>query len=105
MTQLEKLKLYIPETENDQLLEMILEDAEELILSRRFPFRKDGEDYVLEDQFMSLQVKIAVEMFNKLGAEGETQHTENGVMRVWEKANVSENLLSCIVPKCTVPGL
>lgn len=104
MTQLEKLKLYVPEEENDNLLEMILEDAEELILSRRYPFREEGKEYVLEDKFLSLQVKIAVEMYNKMGAEGETQHTENGVMRVWEKANVSNNLLEQIIPMASVPA-
>ena len=104
MTQLEKLKVYIPEEENENLLELLLEDAEELILSRRYPFREEGKEYVLENKFLSLQVKIAVEMYNKMGAEGETQHTENGVMRVWEKANVSNNLLEQIIPMASVPA-
>lgn len=104
MTQLEKLKVYIPEEENENLLELLLEDAEELILSRRYPFREEDKEYVLEDKFLSLQIKIAVEMYNKRGAEGETQHTENGVMRVWEKANVSNNLLEQIIPMASVPA-
>ena len=49
-----------------------------------------------------LQIRIAVEMFNKRGAEGEIAHSENGVSRSYASANVSEDLLKEITPKVGV---
>ena len=100
MTQLERLKIRITENVTDIELEDILESAKAVILSRRFPF---GEQPVeIEDKYKDLQIRIAVEMFNKRGAEGETAHSENGVSRSYASANVSEDLLKEITPKAGV---
>ncbi len=100
MTQLERLKIRITEKVTDNELEDILESAKAVILSRRFPFgEQPGE---IEDRYKDLQIRIAVEMFNKRGAEGETAHSENGVSRSYASANVSEDLLREITPKVGV---
>lgn len=100
MTQLERLKIRITEKVNDSELEDILESAKAVILSRRFPFGEQPEE--IENKYKDLQIRIAVEMFNKRGAEGETAHSENGVSRTYASANVSEDLLSEITPKVGV---
>ena len=100
MTQLERLKIRITEKVNDAELEDILESAKAVILSRRFPFGEQPEE--LENKYKDLQIRIAVEMFNKRGAEGETAHSENGVSRSYASANVSEDLLKEITPKAGV---
>ena len=100
MTQLERLKIRITEKVTDVELEDILESAKAVILSRRFPFGEHPEE--LENKYKDLQVRIAVEMFNKRGAEGETAHSENGVSRSYASANVSEDLLKEITPKVGV---
>ena len=46
--------------------------------------------------------RIAVDLFNKLGAEGETAHSENGVSRTYGAENVSTDLLAEIMPKAKV---
>ena len=97
MTQLERLKIRITETVNDAELEDILESAKAVILSRRFPFGEQPEE--IENKYKDLQIRIAVEMFSKRGAEGETSHSENGVSRSYASANVSEDLLREITPK------
>ena len=100
MTQLERLKIRITEKVNDVELEEILESAKAVILSRRFPF---GDPPVeIEERYKDLQIRIAGEMFNKRGAEGETAHSENGVSRSYSSANVSEELLREITPKAGV---
>ena len=100
MTQLERLKIRITESTNDIELEDILESAKAVILSRRFPF---GEYHTeLEEKYKDLQIRIAVEMFNKRGAEGETAHSENGISRSYSSAGVSEELLREITPKAGV---
>lgn len=97
MTQLERLKIRITGNDiEDKELEDILESAKAVILSRRFPFGDYPED--IEPKFKDLQIRIAVEMFNKIGAEGETAHSENGVSRTYSSASVSEELLREITP-------
>jgi hypothetical protein len=100
MTQLERLKIRITEKVNDDELEDILDSAKAVILSRRFPFSEWPDD--VEPKYKDLQIRIAVEMFNKRGAEGETAHSENGVSRSYASANVSEDLLREITPKVGV---
>ena len=100
MTQLERLKIRITEDVNDNELEDILESAKAVILSRRFPFGEHPTE--IEDRYKDLQIRIAVEMFNKRGAEGETAHSENGVSRTYSSASVSEELLREITPKVGV---
>ena len=100
MTQLERLKIRITEKVDDIELEDILESAKAVILSRRFPFGEQPPE--IEDRYKDLQIRIAVEMFNKRGAEGETAHSENGVSRSYASANVSEDLLKEITPKAGV---
>ncbi len=100
MTQLERLKIRITENVNDVELEDILESAKAVILSRRFPFGEQPTE--IEDRYKDLQIRIAVEMFNKRGAEGETAHSENGISRSYASANVSEDLLREITPKAGV---
>lgn len=100
MDQLERLKIRITEKVNDVELEDILESAKAVILSRRFPFGEWPAE--IEDKYKDLQIRIAVEMFNKRGAEGEIAHSENGVSRSYASANVSEDLLKEITPKAGV---
>lgn len=100
MTQLERLKIRITEKVNDIELEDILESAKAVIMSRRFPFGEHPAE--IEDKYKDLQIRIAVEMFSKRGAEGEVIHSENGVYRAYSSANVSEDLLKEITPKVGV---
>ena len=101
MTQLERLRIRITGNNiDDKELEDILESAKAVILSRRFPFGEYPED--IEPRYKDLQIRIAVEMFNKQGAEGEIAHSENGVSRTYSSASVSEELLREITPKAGV---
>ena len=100
MTQLERLKLRIPENKNDLELEDVLGSAKAVILSRRYPFGTQPTE--LEAKYMDLQIRIAVEMYNKRGVEGQTSHSENGVSRSYSSASVSEELLREITPKVGV---
>lgn len=100
MTQLERLKIRITEKVDDIELEDILESAKAVILARRFPFGEQPPE--IEEKYKDLQIRIAVEMFSKRGAEGEISHSENGVSRTYASANVSEDLLKEITPKAGV---
>lgn len=103
MTQLEIIKFWFPDVE-DALLEAALERARLGILELRFPlgFTADQE---LEPQYTGLQLEVAIEIISKLGAEGETAHSENGVSRTYENAGISNSLKRRIVPVAKVVTL
>lgn len=95
---LEKLEVLIsPETASDDLLSNLLEQAEGIVLNRRYPFGAP-EGTAVPTAYEHIQLQIAVELFSKMGAEGQTAHKENGIDRTYEAADVSPSLLRRIVP-------
>ena len=77
---IEKLKVLIsPDTATNELLLSLLEQSEGIILNRRYPFGAP-EGATLSAFHQQIQLRIAVELFNKMGAEGQTDHDENGYM-------------------------
>lgn len=98
MTQLERLKVRIPEEDDNSLLEELLENAKEIIFAHRFPYLDWPDD--VENRYKGLQISIAEELYSKIGASGELVHTENGVTRHWGSESVSKELLMKIIPKC-----
>lgn len=97
---IEKLKVLIaPDTASDELLLFLLEQSEGIILNRRYPFGAP-EGITLSAMHEQIQMRMAVELFSKMGAEGQTEHAENGITRKWEAGDVSPSLLRTIVPVC-----
>lgn len=89
--------LISPDTATDDLLSYLLEQSEGIVLNRRYPFgAPDGA--TVEPRYEHIQLQIAVELFSKMGAEGQTAHSENGINRSYEAADVSPSLLKRIVP-------
>lgn len=102
-TILERLQMRTGE-DNTDILEDCIESAKQAILSRRFPYgefptNSDGKTYV-ESRYEDLQFRIAMDIYNKIGGEGEMSHSENGISRVYESSWVSDQLLSEITPYC-----
>jgi hypothetical protein len=96
MDNLERLKLRTQETDEAVLYDC-LESAKAAILSRRFPFGNYPDE--LEPRYTDLQYRIALEIYNKAGAEGETAHSENGISRSYAGGWVSDQLLREVIPK------
>lgn len=86
---------------DDAVLERCIETAYFAIQSRRFPFTDDWPEEV-EPRYRNLQYRIALDVYNKRGAEGELSHTENGVSRGYESSWISDQLLREVVPMCEV---
>lgn len=94
------LKVLIsPETADDSLLSILLSQAEGIVLNKRYPFGVP-EDATVPRAYEHIQLQIAVELFAKMGAEGQTAHNENGIYRTYEAADVSPSLLKRIIPIC-----
>ena len=104
-TIIERLQLRTGETDTD-LLNDLVETAKNAILSRRYPFQEwpteNGETYV-EARYADLQFRIALDLYNKIGAEGEDRHAENGITREYESSWISQQLLQEVIPFAGVP--
>ena len=97
---IERLAVLIsPDTASNDLLLFLLEQAEGIVLNKRYPFGAP-EGAALSAFHEQIQIRIAMELFSKMGAEGQVEHAENGVTRKWEAADVSPSLLRLIVPVC-----
>jgi len=97
VTQLELLKLLLGNPSvDDAVLQFCLDNAKDIICELR------NSDKV-ESQYINIQTKMAIEIFNKMGAEGQTGHVENGITRTYEKADVSDSLVSKVTPFVKTP--
>lgn len=130
MDVLTKLQKRTGETDTD-LLEVLLDDAKNAILARRFQFGDyptrevtetvtrvvtttdeetneetseeveetvTTEETYVEDRYLDLQYRIALDLYNKMGAEGQLSHSENGVSRAYESSWISAQLLEEVTP-------
>lgn len=100
MDMIELFKASVPEEKSEELIMQYLDAAQSIILAHRFPFGTDSTE--VEPQYKGLQLRIAIDLYNKRGAEGEKAHSENGVSRTYESSWVSQQLLDEIVPKAEV---
>ncbi|MCR5091022.1 MAG: hypothetical protein K6C08_16100 [Oscillospiraceae bacterium] len=115
----------IPDAETS-VLEDCIETAKHAILSCRYPYgdwptrsvtvtstTTDGDGNVstvstttqetyVEDRYLDLQYRIALDLYNRQGAEGELAHKENGIDRTFDSSWISEQLLREITPFCGV---
>ena len=91
--------LISPDTADRDLLSILVDQAEGIVLNKRYPFGPP-EGATVPPQYEHIQLQIAVELFSKMGAEGQTAHDENGINRTFESADVSPSLLRRIVPVC-----
>lgn len=86
--------------DTDEVLSTYINLAGGKILARAYPY----DDTVTEVpvKYHALQCEMAVYMLNKRGAEGQTSHSENGISRTYENADIPSSMLSQIIPFCGV---
>ena len=99
MTQAEKLKLLkamVGESDSEEVLLAYLNIAGGKILNRAYPFGTAETEVPKRYDF--LHCEIAAYLLNKRGAEGQTGHSENGISRSYESADVPESMLSAVTP-------
>ena len=80
---------------SDEVLVSYLKIAGEKIINRAYPY-EDGITEVPR-RYGYLQCDIAAYLLNKRGAEGQTSHSENGISRTYESADVPESMLCGII--------
>ena len=97
LVKIAELKVRIlPDTDTDEVLGSMISLAEAMVLDRMYPFGyPDGT--VVPARYEQIQIQLAVELYGRRGAEGQTSHSENGINRSWSE---SSPLLKRIVPHC-----
>lgn len=104
MTEDEKLiilKAMVGDSDSDEVLSAYLKLAGRKIIARAYPYDPHVTD--VPAQYDTLQCEIAAYMLNKRGAEGQTSHTENGITRQYENADVPSSMLKAVTPHCGIP--
>lgn len=92
--------------DSDTVLLVFLENAKRIILARKYPYIVDDDEYdalEMPKKYEWRQLQIAQYLLNKRGAEGETQHTENGINRYYGHNDVPPDLLKDILPQIDFP--
>ena len=108
MTDIEKLALCgemvgqpaTAEGWSDDVLNAYLAIAGRKIINRAYPY--DNTVTEVPARYEYLQCEIAAYLLNKRGAEGEISHSENGINRTYENADVPDSMLREITPMCGV---
>ena len=107
MTQQQKIILLARMVEEDPtdttvagLLEIYLQIAGDKILNRMYPYETDYTDFEVPVRYEMIQLNVACYLFNKIGAEGEIQHIENGIHRNYGSSDVPDSLLKDVTPYC-----
>lgn len=84
-----------PDVVEEAVAESELKAAEAMILNKMYPFGYPDETEI-PVRYERLQIKLAVELYNQRGAEGQSSHSENGTTRTW----AASSILAKIVPHC-----
>jgi len=98
-----KTYLKIEDASEDSLLSLLLSQADAKIIKKRYPFGATDEEKVLAlTAYSDVELDIAVYLYSKRGAEGETSHNENGMNRGYESSGIPASYTNMIVPMCKV---
>lgn len=94
------LKAIVGSSDSDEVLSTYLLLAGKKIIARAFPFDPDVTE--VPARYDTLQCEIAAYMLNKRGAEGQTSHSENGISRSYENADIPASMLKVVTPHCGI---
>ena len=84
----------------DEILLTYLDISARKVLNRVYPYNNEITE--VPRRYEMLQCEIAAYLLNKRGAEGEISHSENGISRSYENADVPKSMLDAITPFCGV---
>lgn len=103
MTEIEKLttlKAMVGDSDAEEVLSTYLKIAGSKIITKAFPYDETIEE--VPKRYAILQCEIAAYLLNKRGAEGQISHSENGISRAYENADVPSSMLKTVTPHCGV---
>lgn len=105
-TKIARLREIVEGDDSDAILLSYLQQSGAVIMSKLMPYPEPDYEYdemAVPARYEWKQIRIAAFLLNKRGAEGETQHIENGTHRNYRSADVPPDMLSDIVPMIGIP--
>lgn len=81
---------------DEEILTAYIDQAADIVLRYAYPY--DDTQTEVPAKYLRVQADIAVYLVNKRGAEGQLTHTENGISRSYEDADIPRSLLRRIIP-------
>lgn len=102
MTDFEKIAMVkaMNDETDDDVISAFLTIAGNKICRIAYPF--DDTAVIVPTKYETLQVEAACYLLNKRGAEGQTSHSENGINRSYENADLPDSMIRAIVPMAGV---
>lgn len=94
---LEMLKAMIGDsTDSNIVLSTYLKIAGDKIINKAYPYDNDITE--VPSRYDVLQCELAAYLLNKRGAEGQISHSENGITRSYEDADIPASMLRSVTP-------
>lgn len=88
--------------ETAEVVTSFVNAAAQEILNYVYPFHPNVEE--VPARYQQKQIDIAVFLVNKRGAEGETQHDENGINRKYENSDIPKSYFDGLMPFGKAPS-
>lgn len=101
---LEMAVMLAGEEYEDSLSVVYIPAAKSAVVAHLFPFDQTKGWESVPERFAVQTARIAVYLLDREGAEGETEHSENGTTRKWESADVPESMFAGMIPFAGVPA-
>lgn len=108
---IEQLKVFVSSTEigniiadtgknENEVLSAYLTVAENAIMDKIMPYRTGVE--TLPAKHDMIHIELAAYYIHRIGSEGESSHTENGISRRYENGYIPPSLLQRLTPQVSV---
>lgn len=109
MDLLNRLKVRLPEITDDTqdaLLEELILSATEIFLSLKYPVSPypidDDGMPIIDPRWNGWIISAAIELYGRIGIEGQTGHGENGITRSYDAGDLSLGLCQKITPQVDI---
>ena len=88
----------ITDTTYDSQLNYYISKAKKSIKHVRYPFNNAPIAWDAETDYTEKIIELVIYDYSKMGVEGQTSHSENGIGRGYEDAAYPKSMLNEIVP-------
>lgn len=87
-----KSKLNIDGSDQDGLLQVLIDQAKDIVTKEYFAYVDIPEDWQFPETFTYTGLEVATHLYNKVGIEGQRSHAEQGINRVYEEGGIPRHL-------------
>lgn len=87
-----KTKLNISGSEEDNLLQILVDQSKDIVSKEYFGYAEVPADWVFPEIFTYVGLEVATHLYNKVGIEGQVSHKEQGIDRVYSEGGIPRHL-------------